>query len=138
MVEGLAIGLPADEIDKAVVLFSRLAVFFQSGLFLEETQNRWRPQALFKDGHASSLPANLTDRSIELPPSKAFEVIRTQAEPLLQKLGLQKHVPCQSERTYLIRPIPGVAYLLWSDLPDLWLKDHLEKVVMALAKGFAD
>src|SRR3989344_4026406 len=57
LLRGLAESLPQDNADKAVILFSRLALYFDAGVFLEADENLWEPQAHFHRGHVNVLKA---------------------------------------------------------------------------------
>src|SRR4051812_5833753 len=55
LLRGLAESLPADNTDKAVILFSRLALYFDAGVFLEADGPLWEPQAQFHRGQVNVL-----------------------------------------------------------------------------------
>lgn len=137
LVEGLSLGLPDDHIDKAVILFSRLALLFDAGLLLENHDSRWQPQALFRDGAARPLRQERRD-SVALPEMNALSVLKTDGRALVKKLGIEpKSFPVPGTAAYILRPVPDFAYVLFSALPDLWLKDHMERATHALSRGFA-
>lgn len=137
LVEGLPLGLPDDHIDKAVILFSRLALCFDQGILLENQDGAWRAQATFQEGLAKPLQKDLTER-LSLPDIKSVDVIKTPSSTLLKKIGLEKDLRAVSSSAYLMRPVPDFAFVVFSTLPDLWLKAHLELVSKALNRGFAE
>ncbi|MBS1971019.1 MAG: GTP cyclohydrolase [Bdellovibrionales bacterium] len=134
LLRGLAESLPNDNTDKAVILFSRLALYFDAGVFLEADKTQWEPQAQFHRGHVSVLkPAQ--KKKISLPKSDLMSVLRTDAKPLLQKMDL-KNLDAEGRTVCLfIRPGTDFAFLLFSSLPDLWLKDHIRAVTEAIHRG---
>lgn len=134
LLRGLAESLPNDNTDKAVILFSRLALYFDAGVFLEADKAHWEPQAQFHRGHVSVLkPAQ--KKKISLPKADLMSVLRTDAKPLLQKMDLKNLDPEGRTVCLFIRPGTDFAFLLFSSLPDLWLKDHIRAVTEAIHRG---
>lgn len=137
LVRGLSQGLPDDHIDRAIVVFSRLALHFDAGVLLENHDGIWKAQASFNRGIPELLknPAKL---SMSLPAVNMLTVLKTEARPMLEKLHLQHLDPQDRTDCLLIKATPDFAFLLFSTLPDIWLKDHIEHVRTALVNGFAD
>lgn len=134
LLRGLAESLPVDPADKAVILFSRLALYFDAGVFLEADQALWEPQAHFYRGHMSVMKGS-QKKKISLPKADLMSVLRTSAAPILQKLNL-KHLDRDQKTVCLfLRPGPDFAFLLFSSLPDLWLKEHIRLVTEAIHRG---
>ncbi|MBX2988971.1 MAG: GTP cyclohydrolase [Bdellovibrionaceae bacterium] len=136
LVRDLPLGLPEDHLDRAIVLFSRLAGLYDAGVLLENHDGLWRPQAFFRDGQARPLRRDPMP-SLPLPDPGPLTALQAPTEALLRRLGLAELDEKNRRRAFLIKPVPDFAYLLLSDLPDLWLKDHLERTVKSLADGFA-
>jgi len=134
LLRGLSESLPNDNTDKAVILFSRLALYFDAGVFLEADQNLWEPQAQFHRGHISVLKGT-QKKKISLPKVNLMSVLRTDAKPLLQKMKLQALDSENKTACLFIRPGTDFAFLLFSSLPDLWLKDHIRTVTEAIHRG---
>lgn len=137
LVRGLSQGLPEDHIDRAIVAFSRLALLFDSGVLLENNDGEWKAQAFFHKG-ATELLKNSAKLTISLPSLDLLTVLKTDSKPLLEKLQLQDLDPQQRSSCLLIKATPDFAFLLFSTLPDIWLKDHITQVRTALINGFAD
>lgn len=135
MVRGISMGLPEDHVDRAIVSFSRLAGLFQAGILLENHDGQWKPHAIFNEGIARPLRGDDLP-FVKLPQVSPLTALKAPTDPLLAKLGL-KELARAGRNTFLVKPVPDFAYLLLTDLPDLWLKDHLERTVNALADGFA-
>ncbi len=134
LLRGLAESLPNDNTDKAVILFSRLALYFDAGVFLEADKGYWEPQAQFHRGQVGVLKPP-QKKKISLPKSDLMSVLRTDAKPLLQKMDL-KNLDSENRTACLfIRPGTDFAFLLFSSLPDLWLKDHIRAVTEAIQRG---
>ncbi|HRO67517.1 MAG TPA: GTP cyclohydrolase [Pseudobdellovibrionaceae bacterium] len=136
LVEGMTMGLPDDHIDKAVILFSRLALLFDGGILLENRDGRWTPQATFRDGTARHLRLE-NKESVALPEMNSLSVLKTDGSAMTKKLGLDPQALPATGSAYILRPVPDFAYVLFSSLPDLWLKDHMERTTHALSRGFA-
>lgn len=134
LLRGLAESLPQDSTDKAVILFSRLALYFDAGVFLEADGKMWEPQAQFHRGQISVLKA-AQKKPLSLPQVDLMSVLRTNAEPVLKKLNLQKLDPENKTQCLFLRPGQDFAFLLFSSLPDLWLKDHIKLVTDAIHRG---
>jgi hypothetical protein len=134
LLRGLSESLPADNTDRAVILFSRLAMYFDAGVFLESDRNMWEPQALFHRGHVSVLKP-VQKRKISLPQANLMNVLRTETKPLLQKMNLLELDVEGRTVCLFLRPGTDFAFLLFSSLPDLWLKDHIRAVTEAIHRG---
>lgn len=134
LLRGLAESLPHDSADKAVILFSRLALYFDAGVFLELDGSLWEPQAHFHKGQVGVLKPH-QKKQISLPQVELMTILRTDAKPVLAKLHLQNLDHDQKTICLLLRPAQDYAFLLFSSLPDLWLRDHTKHVVEAIHHG---
>jgi hypothetical protein len=134
LLRGLAESLPQDSTDKAVILFSRLALYFDAGVFLEADGRLWEPQAQFHRGQVSVLKA-AQKKPLSLPQVDLMSVLTTAAEPVLKKLNLQGLDRENKTKCLFLRPGQDFAFLLFSSLPDLWLKDHIRMVTEAIHRG---
>jgi hypothetical protein len=137
VVRGLSLGLPEDHIDRAVVVFSRLALLFDAGVMLENNDGVWKAQAYFSEGVTRVLK-NSEKNVVKIPVTSLMTVLQTSPQPLLAKLNLAGLDPAEKTNCLLIRVTADFAFLLFSSLPDLWLKEHIENVRTALINGFAD
>lgn len=129
-------GLPDNHVDRGIVIFSRLAAFYDSGMLLENHDGIWLAQAYFKNGIARPLRRDNVP-ALSLPQVAPLTVLTTSPGPLLARVGLSELDPRKRARACLIKPVPDFAYLLLSEWPDLWLKDHVERTLTAVASGFA-
>lgn len=134
LLRGLSESLPNDNTDKAVILFSRLALYFDAGVFLEADKNLWEPQAHFHRGHVSVLKTP-QKKKISLPKVDLMSVLRTDAKPVLEKMNLQNLDGENKTVCLFLRPGADFAFLLFSSLPDLWLKEHIRGVTEAIQRG---
>ncbi|WII71216.1 GTP cyclohydrolase [Bdellovibrio sp. 22V] len=137
LVRGLSHGLPEDHIDRAIVVFSRLALLFDAGILLENNDGQWRAQASFYKG-ASQLLKNNAKMIVKVPEMTMMSILRTDSQAMLEKLHLQHLDPENKTTCLLMKASPDFAFLLFSEMADLWLKEHIENVRRALINGFAD
>lgn len=138
LVRGLSLGLPDDHIDRAIVVFSRLALLFDAGVLLENNDGQWRAQALFNQGHTQLLKNSNGKLWVRLPNMTLLSVLKTSSTQMLEKLQLANLDPESKTTCLLVKVTPDFAFILFSSLADLWLKEHIENVRTELINGFAD
>lgn len=136
LIDGLPLQLPDDLVDRAIVIFGRLAGLFEAGILLEKEGGRWFPRARFHQGVPRSM--SVKAHSFQFPDCGPLQVLQTPARPLLAKLELQHLDPKNLLTGNLVRHVPEFSYLLFSALPDVWLKNHMEQITEALSRGFAE
>lgn len=137
IIRGISMGLPDDHVDRAVVVFSRLAMCFEAGVLLENNDGQWKPQASFHLG-VTQLVKAAKKSAISIPQIDLLTVLKTSSAPVLEKMGLQDLDPHNRSSCLLIKATPDYAFFLFSELPDIWLKDHTEQILKTLVNGFAD
>ncbi len=137
LIRGISAGLPEDHLDRIVILFSRMSLFFDAGVMLENQDGRWTAQATFEKGHAEALKKQ-SKTAIKLPHVEVLSVLRTPASSLLRKLQLSFLDPEDHLQCLLIKISGDFSFLLLSALPDLWLKEHIAQIKSALQNGIAD
>lgn len=137
LIRGIPAGLPEDHLDRMVVLFSRLSLFFDAGVMLENNDGRWTAQAHFDRGVIETINTQ-SKPSIQLPHVRTLEILRTAASPILTKLKLQHLDPQNKLQCLMIKISADFSFLLLSPLPDLWLKEHIESIRVSLQNGIAD
>lgn len=137
LVRGLSQGLPEDHIDRAIVIFSRLALLFDAGVLLENNDGQWKAQASFFKG-VTELIKTQSKTTLNLPDMNLMTVLKTDSASMLKKLKLDKLDPENKTTCVLIKISPDFAFLLFSKTADLWLKEHVENVRRSLINGIAD
>nr|WP_295903133.1 GTP cyclohydrolase [uncultured Bdellovibrio sp.] len=137
LVRGLSQGLPEDHIDRAIVVFSRLAMMFDAGVLLENHDSQWKAQAYFHKG-VSQLLKNNGKTVVKLPDMTLMSVLKTDSRSMLEKMQLQHLDPDHKTTCLVIKASPDFAFILFSGMADLWLKEHIENVRRSLINGFAD
>ena len=136
-IRGLSQGLPEDHIDRTIVIFNRLATFFDAGILLENSDGRWRSQAYFESGK-SFLLKKQQQVTLQLPAVKLISALRTKPQLILKKLNLKHLDPDWQTTCLLIKVTPDFAFILLSRMPDLWLKDHINHISRELVNGFTE
>lgn len=137
LVRGISQGLPEDHVDRAIVIFSRLALLFDAGILLENYEGQWKAQASFYKGVTELLKCQ-SQIVLQLPDMNLMTVLKTDSASMLKKLKLEKLDPEKKTTCVLIKTSPEFAYLLFSKTADLWLKEHVENVRRSLINGIAD
>lgn len=137
LIKGLSIGLPEDHTDKVIVIFSRLAMLFDSGVLLENQDGTWRAQAYFQKG-LSQLLKTESRTNLHLPTMNMFDIKKINYSSILNKLKIEQLENRSDLTSLVIKVSPDYAFVLNSHLPDIWLKDHSENVRHALMTGMVD
>lgn len=135
LVDNLTRALPEQMEDRAVFMFSRLALFFDAGVFLEKTERGYEPQAFFHQGRVRACHRKHRAQALQLPAISHLEVAKIKTSSLLRKIDLINLDPQDRLTALLFSPAPDFSYLLMSRLPDLWLRDHAQRVAFSLSKG---
>lgn len=136
-VNGLSVALPESTEDKMIFIFSRLTQFFDAGIFIHKKDSAWGAQAMFINGKLFNCSAKTKKQRIKIPITSVEDVLSVSTQNLLRKLSLEYLDPDQRLTALIIRPTEDYGYVLLSRLPDLWLKDHSEKVLNSILKGLA-
>lgn len=137
LIRGLSQGLPEDRIDRAIVVFSRLSMLFDAGILLENHDGQWKAQASFHKG-VTELVKNNTKSFLKIPDMTLMSVLKTDSRTMLEKLQLP-HLDSENKAScLLIKTSQDFAFILFSNMPDLWLKEHIENIRREMINGFAD
>ncbi len=137
LVRGISLGLPDNHVDRAIIVFSRLALLFDIGVLLENHDGIWRAQAQFDKGQSRLIKLH-QQTQVHLPPMTLLSVLKTGSREMLEKLGLTGLDPQERTSCLLLRVSPDFAFILFSKLPDIWLKDHIENVRKEVLNGFSE
>lgn len=135
-VKDISIGLPQSHTERITAVFSRLSFHFQAGILLENHDSQWVNQAFFYRGETHLIPNKLR-KKMPIPQNQFDGVWRTDSAKVLkhfQLIDLDKYDLCSC---LLIKATPDYAILLFSPLPDLWLKELSEKVQEQIIYSFA-
>lgn len=133
---GISEGLPSDHLMRVACVFAKLSIFFQAGVLLENNDNIWKAQAEFFKGHTRSIQISPRP-TIPIPSMNCLTVVRAPSRPVLKKLNLSRLDPQNKSQALLIKPTHDFAFLLFSDLPEIWLAEHTETLVRSLGNCFS-
>lgn len=136
-VKNLSVGLPDQHVDKAVALFQRLSSHFEAGLFFENCDGHFRLHACFESGIVS--PIDVDPRPLfELPQLQMLEVLQTPANHILDRIPKGLIFKRKDARAFLLKLSSDFSIVLISELPDPWMKEHLELTVQTLALAMGE
>ncbi len=137
LIRGLSTGLPEDHLDRIAILFSRIALFFDAGIMMENNDSNWRAEAFFDRGVVETTRQNQKN-TLKMPHVDVFTVLKAPSLPILKKLNLENLYSEKRQDCIMIKMTSDFAFILFSELPEIWQKDHVENIVKALRNGIAD
>ena len=135
-IKGIPIALPSDHIDRTIVIFHRLAPFFNAGILMENQDGTWTTKASFQNGQVRTIPQGL-ESILKLPQMKTTDLFSTPAKNILGKLSWKFDSIDQQSTALLLKPSPDFAFVLISELPQLWLKSHSQSIHSALIESYS-
>ncbi len=137
LIRTLSRELPEDLEDRTIILFSRLAIFFDVGILLEKENKNWKAQAFFEEGRMNPL----IDQAMEVkggPQLSPLQIVKAPAIPFLKQLGIDQKIRNPEDLTaFFLRPHDHVSFLLMTRLAGPWLKNHMNEVHQEILKAFA-
>ena len=143
--ETLGWALPEKEPGRSQVLFDRLSPYFESGLCFhyqseDTTQGwiRWRLECAFIQGQIYPLLPEDLQKQVALPQMNLTEIRRMNASALLGQLSLKDLGTHPELSCLVIRPAGERLWVLFSNLPDLFLKTHITAIQETSLKLLAD
>lgn len=143
--ETLGWSLPTHEPFRSQVLFERLSPYFDSGLCFSLQHDdpsqewiRWGLRSAFHHGQKYPLLPQDTDKQIALPRMSLTEIRKVAPDFLLSELGLGDLVSRQDLQTLVIRPAGNRLWILFTGLPDVFLKSHIMTIQDRCLKLLAD
>lgn len=135
-IKDVSIGLPQSHTERITAVFARLSQHFQSGILLENHDSQWIDQTFFYRGETHLIPNKLR-KKISIPQNQFDGVWRTNSAKILKHFNLSELDKFNLCSCLLIKATPDYAFLLFSPLPDLWLKELTEEVQEQIIYSFA-
>ena len=133
--ETLGWSLPLAEPERSQALFDRLAPYFETGLCfhsvvhnLELDWHRWRFESAFHSGEKLPLLPEDRERQLSLPRMTLMEVRRLNPVFLLRELHMPETLSNEETSALVVRPSDQRLWILFSHLPDVFLKPHLTQI----------
>jgi hypothetical protein len=133
--EKLSFGLPDDHIEKVVAVFKRLNPYFQFGLLLENSDQKFSPVAFFNEGATQVASGPFHELKLTLPTTKHLQILTAPGSVFVKKLKLNWDAE-EKCKAYLVRVTSDFAFVLFSPVPDLWMHDQMSQFVKELKKIF--
>ncbi len=127
-IDSLSIGLPAEMFKRVSLLFSRMSVYFESGMLLYQQDGHWRSQSAFKKGEFYPILPDEKKLEINIPPMSLDQIQKLNAEAFLKKVSMADLIPSSEATGLVIKPHPDFVFVLFSELPDVWLKQQIELI----------
>ena len=140
MIRGLSVGLPDDESERAMIVFSRLSSFFEIGVFcLTDTaatvKKASNPESqvavVFLYGQFKAISEK---KSISLPSVGPSQTLCSQNDKLWKDLSIFKWIKNERLTSFLVQLDQTLTFILISRLADAWVKIHFEKIHNELLK----
>lgn len=143
--ETLKWSLPDHDPERSRILFERLSPYFESGFCFHATAHpartgwlRWRLNACFHRGHAVPLLPDDLAKDLDLPTMSLTEIRRLNGAELLEKLKLIGLFPTEGQSALALRPSDRRLWIVYSHLPDIFLKNHVSLIHEECLKILAD
>ena len=141
--EALGWALPAHEPQRSEILFAKMASYFEAGFCFHLTKSKpdwlnWKLESAFSQGQVAPLLPEDNKSMISLPAMGLSEIRKVSSEFLLQKLGLKNVFEVERLSAMVIRPSDQRLWILFSNLPDVFLKPHMTQIHEACLCVLAD
>ena len=127
-IDGLGFGLPLKTKPRAEMIFSRLCVYFESGLLFESGPAGWRAISGFDQG--SYFPLRGAEFSIpfQFPQMSLVEVRKVHSPEIFAHLQEIQVVHDDRSQVLIFKPHPDYVFMVTSHWGDPWLKPHIERI----------
>lgn len=137
-IDSLKFGLPEETDARVSIIFSRLTVYFESGLLFHGCHNHWKAIAGFDQGDFFPLKGVELSVPFQFPQMTLIEVRRVSAPEIFSHLRTIQVIRNENSQALIFRPHPDYVFLVTSSLGDPWLKTHLEKIQKEILLLLAD
>lgn len=143
-IDTLKIGLPEDTTKRLSILFSRLNPYFDSGLLFslkkvdsQFKKEEWSMIAGFHQGVYHPLDLVRKNNSLVLPYLQEYEIKKCSSEKILRQLDLSQFASSDTQ-AIILKPQHPFLYILFTSLPEPWLKRQVSTVVEEIQFILAD
>lgn len=122
-------------------LLERLATFFDAGVLIQRglspENGNWWVTDIFSRGNIFHLELNDQIRANSLIPDLTpLQVNKAQAKTILKTINMDFLAADLETMAYMLKPTPGVALVLLSNLPAPWAASHMEHAHKLVNKAF--
>ena len=132
----IQINLPNDHIEKVIQFFSRLAFHFDLGILLQNKDFGWYSQSLFLNKKIQIFEESLRKKKFHFNHLVIHEIHKTQGLPILKKLNLEFSISHHDINCFRIQLTPDFVILIFSNKPDLFLKDQMYQLHQIIEQAF--
>ncbi len=127
-IETLGFGLPAELRERAVMLFSRLAPYFESGLLFHQQSEQWKAICGFDRGDYFPLKGVEIEIPFRFPEMSLVEVRKVNSPEIFSQLIDLQILRSERGQALIFKPQPQFTFMVTSNLGDPWLKPHVERI----------
>jgi hypothetical protein len=131
--------LPKNSSQVFELLFSRLSLYFEAGLYLERPNGEpgpLLPKSAFYKGEAVVIGKETP--LIQLPKVGFQKVVKFNPHSILSPLNLERLCDEDHGQGLAFSVTEDDLFLLFSELPDLWLRSHIETIHHLILQFSAD
>jgi hypothetical protein len=124
----LSFGLPSELEARCVMIFSRIAPYFDSGLLFQHQAQGWRAVCGFDFGDYFPLKGIEIEIPFKFPEMTLIEVRKVQSPEIFAHLMDLRVLRSDRGQALIFKPHPGYIFMVTSTLGDPWLKPHIERI----------
>lgn len=127
-IDSIGLGLPPSIHAKVPILFSRLCLYFDSGLLFQFGDSEWKAVAGFDQGEYFPLKGIEIDIPFKFPDMSLIEVRKVHSPEVFSHLMNLQVIRSEKGQALIFKPHPDFIFLVTSSLADPWLKPHVERI----------
>lgn len=128
-IESIGLGLPGETLSRVETLFSRLSVYFDSGLLFRKDETlSWRAMGGFDQGEYFPLKGIEIEVPFRFPQMSLIEVRKVNSTDIFNHLQEIQVIKNDRSQALIFTPHPDFIFMVTSGLADPWLKPHIERI----------
>jgi hypothetical protein len=127
-VDTMGVGLSALLSERAPLLFSKLSIYFDSGLLFQRAGSEWKATAGFDQGDFFPLKGVEIQVPFKFPDMSLIEVRRVHSREIFSQLMDLQVLRSERGQALIFKPHPDYIFMVTSSLADPWLKPHIERI----------
>jgi len=127
-VDSMGVGLSQLLSERAPMLFSKLAAYFDSGLLFQRAGTEWKATAGFDQGDFFPLKGVEIQIPFQFPDMSLIEVRRVHSREIFSHLMDLQVLRSEKGQALIFKPHPDYIFMVTSTLADPWLKPHMERI----------
>jgi hypothetical protein len=127
-IDSMSVGLSSQLSERAPMLFSKLSVYFDSGLLFQRAGQEWKATAGFDQGDFFPLKGVEIQIPFKFPDMTLIEVRRVHSREIFSHLMDLQILRSEKGQALIFKPHPDYIFMVTSTLADPWLKPHMERI----------